>query len=67
MANVNCYEEYCESTLNREDGLKMTFGEEATIISGFVLVTIVYGVLLWYEVSLRNYLDPAYLSQYMNS
>lgn len=48
MANVICSDEYCESTLNKEDNSKLTFVEKATIVSGYVVIAVALGALSWY-------------------
>jgi hypothetical protein len=57
MANVICHEEYCESTLDRDDSSKMTFGDKA-IISGLTLVMAVIIGLSLYGISLGYYPVP---------
>lgn len=48
MANVICSDEYCESTLNKEGNSKLTLGQKAVIVSGYVVFAVVLGVLSWY-------------------
>lgn len=48
MANVICSDEYCESTLNKEDNSKLTPVQQAVIVSGYVVIAVVLGALSWY-------------------
>jgi hypothetical protein len=62
MANAICNGEYCESTLNRENAQTTILGNETLLIGGYALLAIALGALLWYEVTIGIYLDPAFLS-----
>lgn len=48
MAKTVCHDGCCEPTLNREDNSKMTFGEKAIIIGGYVVLVVALGALSWY-------------------
>ena len=60
MANAICNDEYCESTLNRENDQTTIFGDKTLLIGGYALVAIALGALLWYESSIGIYIDSTF-------
>lgn len=62
MAHTLCNDGYCESIQNREASSTMTMASKLSIIGGCSLAVIAWTLLLWYEVTIGIYIDPASLS-----
>lgn len=59
MANAYCHDDRCESTLKESPDMEIS---NKVILGGYALLMIVFTAIVWYEVSIGMYLDPAYLN-----